>query len=63
MSIQLLTTFVDDGFIFHVFRANCETTGINSLGRIKSRKIGMDVLESIQGVLSEFEARSQVTDQ
>ena len=61
--MQLLTTFVNDGFVFHIFRANCETAGFNRLGHNQRRKDRMDVLESIQGVLSKLEARSQVTDQ
>ena len=43
-------------------RFSCERRNYKE-SRIKERKIGMDVHESIHSVLSEFEARSQVTDQ
>ena len=43
-------------------RFSCERRNYKE-SRIKERKIGMDVHEGIHSVLSEFEARSQVTDQ
>jgi hypothetical protein len=56
------TTFVDDRFVLHVLRANCETTRIKPLGHIKIRTTGMGALESIQGILSEFETVNAIDE-